>query len=378
MNIGLVKTIISRNIRNMGGWKTNRKLVIFESDDWGSIRMPSRAVYEKAMKLNYPVHENIMERFDSLESEGDLVPLFDLLKSFKDRIGNHPVFTANCLVANPDFEKIKEDGFNKYHFELVTETFRKYPKHSGSFALWKEGLSGGVFFPQSHGREHLNVHRFINDLKANNRDAHFGFSQKMPGSISLQEPKKGNLYVETLYYQNQQEKQEKLNTIIEGLEIFEDLLGYKSGSFTPPNFIWSHDFDKALADKGVRFFQGVSRMREPNFYGGFNYFRTKLGQKNEWGQYYLTRNCVFEPSNKNIKDPVMHCLAAIDAAFRWKKPAIINTHRVNYIGSIFPENAKRSNKLLSRLLVNILKRWPDVEFCTSIELGKNFLADENT
>ena len=97
--------------RNLRGWRTNRKIVVFESDDWGSIRMPSREVYEKCLKAGYPVDRNAYERFDSLESNEDLELLFETLSKFKDQHGNHPVITANCLVVNPDFKKIRESGY---------------------------------------------------------------------------------------------------------------------------------------------------------------------------------------------------------------------------------------------------------------------------
>lgn len=42
---------IDRNIANLFGWCTNKKIVVIESDDWGSIRMPSLSSFEKLEKL---------------------------------------------------------------------------------------------------------------------------------------------------------------------------------------------------------------------------------------------------------------------------------------------------------------------------------------
>jgi len=41
---------IKRNLSNIPGWRTHRKIVVIESDDWGSVRMPSRKVYN-ALKI---------------------------------------------------------------------------------------------------------------------------------------------------------------------------------------------------------------------------------------------------------------------------------------------------------------------------------------
>src|SRR5699024_4439183 len=114
-------------------------------------------VYKQCLQAGYRVDKNVYERYDSLASEDDLELLFNLLNSCEDQHGTPAVITANILTANPDFEKIKSSGFQQYFYESVAETFKRYPKHSGSLDLWKEGKEQGIFFPQSHGREHLNV-----------------------------------------------------------------------------------------------------------------------------------------------------------------------------------------------------------------------------
>ena len=55
----------------------------------------------------------------------------------------------------------------------------------------------------------------------------------------------------------------------------------------------------------------------------------------------------------------------ISAAFRWGKPAIISTHRVNFVGSISPYNREKGLRELKKLINAILKKWSDVEFMGS-------------
>lgn len=40
----LLKDTAKRHFLNLPGWHTRRKIVVIESDDWGSIRMPSKEV----------------------------------------------------------------------------------------------------------------------------------------------------------------------------------------------------------------------------------------------------------------------------------------------------------------------------------------------
>jgi hypothetical protein len=93
-----------------------------------------------------------------------------------------------------------------------------------------------------------------------------------------------------------------------------------------------------------------------------------IGQRNNFGQHYLTRNCFFEPADPS-KDWLASCLSEIAAAFRMRKPAVISSHRINYIGGLNPANRVNGLSLLSQLLKKITTRWPDVEFMTSAELG---------
>ena len=59
----------------------------------------------------------------------------------------------------------------------------------------------------------------------------------------------------------------------------------------------------------------------------------------------------------------------IEIAFNCNKPATISSHRVNYMGTINPENRAEGLKKLDQLLGAIIKKWPEVEFITSMELG---------
>ncbi len=364
------KSLAYKYAINVLGWRTNRKIIVIESDDWGSIRMPSRDVYEKCLKAGYPVDKNAYERYDSLLSEDDLALLFDLLTSFKDINGSHPSITANCVVANPDFKKIREDDFQKYHFELITETFKRYPRHGNNFKLWKQGAEQSLFFPQFHAREHLNVSLFMKALQKGDKDALWGFENGMPGSIPKGPIVRGNEFVEATKYDSEEDKEEKLKIFLEGLDLFKNLFGYTSESIIPPNYIWSLDFNHPVFEKGVKYFQGRRNMQEPLVNGRDIFHKRHIGYKNKIGQVFTIRNCRFEPSLIKREKELDNCLSAIRIAFSMKKPAIICSHRINYVGFIDEKNRDNNLYLLKKLIKTAQKEWPEVEFLTSIHLGK--------
>ena len=88
------------------------------------------------------------------------------------------------------------------------------------------------------------------------------------------------------------------------------------------------------------------------------------------GQDHVTvvRNVVFEPNKDMGFDPVERAMQQISAAFRWRKPAIVSSHRVNYCGHIDESNRKRGLDALGVLLQRITQRWPDVEFISVDQL----------
>ena len=107
---------LTRLYSNLRGWHSHRKIVVFESDDWGSIRMPDRATFDLLLANGIRVDKCPYNKYDCLASESDLTTVFEVLGSFSDYSGNPPVLTANCVVVNPDFERIRNSDFKEYHY----------------------------------------------------------------------------------------------------------------------------------------------------------------------------------------------------------------------------------------------------------------------
>ena len=111
---------------NIKGWHTNKKIIVIHSDDWGSVRIPSNTVRQKLKLHPEIITSSAYAKYDTLASTSDLEALFEVLNSVKDKNNKPAVLTANCLMANPNFDKIKQDNFHAYHYEHLTETFARY------------------------------------------------------------------------------------------------------------------------------------------------------------------------------------------------------------------------------------------------------------
>lgn len=360
---------IKKNLSNLFGSRIERKLIIIESDDWGSIRMPSLEVFDRLKKYGFPVDKSHFNLYDSIESNDDMTTLFETLSRFKDRKGNYPVITGVNVVANPDFDAIKRNGFQSFEYEPYTETLKQYKNSDKVYDLWKEGIEKKVVYSIFHGREHLNVQRWMRYLRSNNTDVHYAFENKLTGFPKRNEKLlSGDL--QAAFDIDFQEDIEYLKIVLDtGLDLFEELYGYKSEYFVPTNGWFNNMLEKTLYEKGVKYVNTSKIHIEPLGNGNFRKHYRYIGKKNKLGQTYITRNCFFEPSSNQTKDWIGSCLKEIEIAFNWKKPAVISTHRVNFIGRLHPENRDNTHKQLSELLTKILKIWPDVEFVTSVELG---------
>ena len=368
---GSLKSAIQVNLSNIPGWRTERNIVVIESDDWGSVYMPDRKAFDALTNEGVPLSSHYLNN-DTLESNKDMEMLFNLLSKYKDSTGRSVVMTGVNVVANPDFEKIKANGFNKYEYELFPETAKRYPASNNIYNLWKQGINERLIVPVFHGREHINVQRWMKLLQEGNETVKLAFNY---GVATLDEDKEGNRLPDTraAFDIDALDDLPYLSEVIKtGMDEFEKLFGYKSTFFIPTNGPFNNSLEEDTAREGIKYIGTGKIQHEPMGNGSYKKNVRYLGKRNQHGQIYLTRNCFFEPCSWEMhhkRDWVSYCMREIAIAFKWKKPAVISSHRVNYMGTLNPDNRKEGLKELGVLLSSILKKWPKTEFMTSMELG---------
>lgn len=366
-----IRQILAKNYINFRGWKTNRKIVVIESDDWGSIRMPSKEVVDLLKSKNYPIENNKFTLLDGLERKSDLEELFKVLESHKDKNGNNPVITACAVVANPDFNKIIESNFQEYFFEQIEQTYENYGEKSLLEFWCQYGIKKNLLYPQFHGREHLNPTKWLKALQSNNQMEHDAFASKALLGLAGGQTDRKDLYMAAFDAIDSNEKDVVDNIAIEGLKLFEDTFGFKSISFMPSQSKQYEELSKILIKSGVKFSQ-AGQFFIPTLNGNFTEQNNFWGYVDKFGIKYWRRNCTFEP-HKGAKNPVDSCLKEIEIAFRWGKPAVISSHRINYTSRIDTEFRNQNLQVLNILLTKIIKKYPQVEFLNSEQLAKEML-----
>jgi len=368
-------TIISKAIvhaSNIPGWRSKRRIVVIESDDWGSIRTFSKDAYHQMKACNLQVDKGHYNVFDALESNEDLESLYSVLSEFKDSTGRSPVFTPFCLVANPDFEKIEASDFREYFHESLERTLSYYPEHDKVLKLWKIGIDNRLFVPGLHGREHINIRRYIDILRSGDRGMRIAFKNRSLG-VSVYRAIEYPNYLGALHPESLEEVKSFYGILEEAGVLFQKYCGYVPKCFIAPNMEEPKELETVLKTIGVKYLTRAKKRRYPIGDGTYKTELNWLGKKNKFGQFCLVRNCFFEPVARSehvyVKDWVDNCMKEVEIAFKWYKPAIISSHRVNYIGFLDPDNRDKGLCNLRRLLKTMLQKWPEIEFLTSEELG---------
>ncbi len=354
--------VLKNHIKNIRGWRTDRKLIVFAVDDYGNIRINSKDARESLVNSGVKLY-NHFDLLDSIDTKEDYEMLFDVLNAVKDKNRKNAIFTTYSLPCNINFEESGLRG--EYVPEDLNITYKRlsseFKDYDGAYETLKLGIDQEFIKPQFHGREHLNIQLINNLFREKNPILLSNIKYKCMASIPSHFDLPGVKFNQSFAFWDENEIEAHKNIIKDGLSRFEKTFGYKSLTFTPPaqqlhpdlyNYI--KDFDVISVDTERKAKRHLGR-------GKFLIEKNILGEIKCDKLTSIVRNCVFEPTTGSI-DWVNFTFKQIEAAFFWNKPAIISSHRVNFCGHIDQNNRKEGLSALKQLLQKIIRRWPDVEF----------------
>jgi hypothetical protein len=346
VEVSTIRTKLSDIRYNLLSSKVKEKLVVIESDDWGSLRVRDRKSYQSLLNSGFHVDQCPFNINDRLESASDIEGLVELLENHRGSDNKPAVITTNILSANPDFESIKTDKYENYHWKPFWQSYHEYNDCARSFDYLKAAQSKGVFYMQFHGMEHVHVNNWMAALRHNEAKAIAGFEFGMfsvSGGFNSTCKKE---YLDAWGIYNTSDYDVLKERITIGLKLFNEVWGYDSQTVMAPCYIWSDQVENILFNNSVKGLQSGKAQLSVSDNGTYKGLRRYLGKKNRLGQRYLVRNVFFEPSVDLNIDVVDKALKSISNAFTFNAPAIINSHRLNYIGGINQENRTRGLNLL--------------------------------
>ncbi len=356
-------SLVKNYLKNIPGYKTNRKLLAFAVDDYGNLRVRSKETQQKLIDFGMPA-VSIFDKLDTLETENDLAALFDVLSKFRDRNDNPACFSAYALCCNPNYEEIANQNFTSYISELLTDTFKKVPQGTQAWEAWQHGMKSKMLIPAFHGREHLNIRLVSDALRNNDTKIRFAFAN---GTFSNIESKRFPSFYAAFDQVDSSDTTLHKNIIVDGLQKFEQVFGFRASNFNAPGGRESHDLHQTLVQEGIQFIDSGFEKMITLPHGKVQKQYMWMGKNTKDNLKVILRNAVFEPaSNPNA---VADAFKQIQIAFTLKKPAVVSSHRVNFSGSIDENNRLNNLTNLDALLQLVKKAYPDVEFVSTAELG---------
>ena len=352
--------------------KSRRKIIVFESDDWGGLGWPDLRTYRKAMRnpdIRSAVNRSAAWRIsatamDSLESVADLDALVGLLLRFRGGDGRPAVFTPVYFLANPDYDAIRARGFTAYYDRGIDAEYPPPWRARGDvLAKARAGICLGVWAPESHNTRaagHFDPHKWVRLLREG-KDRGFSafFDLRMIGKPAEVTTDKG-LEFDSMGL-------DELNRWVKtGTNYFRNAFGYAprvSGLADARGRCkaLAEIMEKILARHGVKTILNAANRAM----GAYN---------RELDLVYIKRNAVFEPLGikaRATKGGWKSCYAEILKAWSENQPAIVNTHRVNYT-SLDPAKKAESLRQLECLLALVQKEHPEAVYHSSYELGRNY------
>jgi hypothetical protein len=158
----------------------------------------------------------------------------------------------------------------------------------------------------------------------------------------------------------------------EEMDCFEDVFGTAPCVAVPPTFIWNKSVETAWSEGGIDVvvtpgarYESRDGAGRPSAAGQAIY----NGQVSDagavyTGAVYMVRNRYFEPSLGHTAEMA---IAALDSKTSQGRPALLETHRFNFLGS--DDKKAHSIEELKRLVKQALDKYPSLAFLSTGQLA---------
>ena len=314
-------------------------VVIIESDDWG----PGPAGHVEG-----------------------LTAIIDTLKGFQDSAGRHPVMTIGLILGIPDAAALREHGLDRYRRITLDD-----PRYRSLLETLNHGAQQGALSLQLHGLEHLSPTSFMKMAEDPQGEVR-QWLEEGDGSDTETLPShlQSRWIDSTKLPSGAIEPAEIQSAVREEMATYARIFGAPPEVVVPPTFIWNAEVERQWAQHGARIvvtpgrrYTGRNARGQP---AGID--RTMLnGEAGEGGATYVVRDIYFEPSYGHRAEPT---LEAIRKHHQLGRPALLETHRFNFIG----DEEKREHALQEtrNLLAAVLREFPTVRFIDTATLGRAF------
>ena len=324
---------------------------MIESDDWGLCGWsPDEPAWRALAEL--PAFRSPPGRRyggSTLERAEDVRELARLLAELRGGDGFAPVLQANTVMAGPAFERLTPPAFDVAELP-VTESYAASARwrRDGLAAAVDTAIEAGVWWPELHGLHHVPEHAWLTALRRGVDDARRALEHH--STICTAVEASGE-------YDPSEPRELRRRHIGRAVERFARRFGRPPGSLCPPDYRWDDALEADAEALGLTTLQGLAEQ------SGHPLARLRrLALRHRWpnrrgGRFYLPPRIAFEPGawEPDARGSLVESTRRrVRAAWDRGQPAILSTHRVNYV-HLDPERARRGRDTLRDLLSRLVE-----------------------
>lgn len=312
-------------------------VLILESDDWG---------YGPLLQA---------ERLDRLA---------ELLAGFRDALGRHPVTTLGVVLAGPDTDRMRAEGWQTYHRLLLGD-----PRLARVCEAMLRGATRDVFALQLHGMEHYWPACLMRSVSSSAQIRQWLSSAVFPATEDLPAPLQSRWIDVTELPSTPLPVEQVVAAATQETRAFAALFGVVPEVVVPATFVWNDAVEAAWAGAGARVvvtpgLRNESRDAEGRVVAGERrYFNGATGPQ---GVTYVVRDCYLEPSLGQTHQRTIQALRAKTSAGR---PTLVEIHRLNFISD--ERTMQHALDEVKHLLEAAGAAFPALRFMSTAELARH-------
>lgn len=325
------------------------KAVVIESDDWGLCAWSADTHALRVLADTPAFRHPAGRRYggSTLESAEDLAAMRAILEGAAGAGALTPVLQANTVMAAPAFDRLHPPMFDAETLPLAD--FPHPPprwRRPGLDRALRAAIEAGTWWPELHGLHHLPEAAWLHALRRGEPDARRAFEQQC---IVCSAVEHGGEYGED------EPLELRRRNLALAVEKFRALFGRAPGSFCPPDYHWEATLDRDAEALGLTTFQGVAEVagaRLPRFRRLFHRFRWPHF---EGRRFAMPPRIAFEPLSADGPSEALgieRTWRAVQDAWRRGQPAVVSTHRMNYV-HLTPGWAEAGREALAALLARL-------------------------
>ncbi len=298
-------------------------VLILESDDWG------------------PAPEEHAEALHGLRK---------LLTRHRDPTGHPAVMTLGVVLSIPHMEKILDTG------EYAARTLNE-PQFAAVLEAMKKGAAEGAFHIQLHGMAHY---------WPDNLMAEIGRNPEVRRQL-LEEPwhtERLPSWLQSRWIDGRRlpstplEATQIQQAVQEEVALFESCFGRPPSVVVPPTFVWDDSVERAYAEAGLTMLVTPGRRFTGRDEGGRLLPEDRIeinGRRRAEKLTTLVRDIYFEPA---LGHAPAAAVKQIQRKWRLREPALLETHRFNFLG----ENKESAFAAVEQLLSEAKRKIPGLLF----------------